>query len=163
MKNLKNIGRGRYALMGCIIALTLTMNLSYAQGEEKPEVIPMQIYDLRKMTDEEQLKWIVYSGQLDKPVIVEVSGANTEEFWITVGKTMRGLQHGGLSNLVLVQTNDAKHKEASDEVILLYEKGKPVTMFENPLLDTRLKAQIQETVMKLYDRVHGTNFYPDVN
>lgn len=153
-----------FALIIYVILITLIIGLqnSYAQSKatSSNDVIPLQVYDLTKMTHDERNKWIVYAGRLDKPVIVEVAGANSEEFWITVGKTMRGLQYGGLSNLVLVKTNDSKYHEQSDEVIFLYERGKLVTVFENPPNDISLKVQLQEIIMKLYDRVHGTNFLP---
>lgn len=146
------------------LCLLFSMNTAIAQNKtQKDNVLPMQVLDLRKMTDKEKTQWIVINGRKDMPVIVEVSGANTEEFWITVGKTMRGLQHGGLSNLVLVRTNDAQSRKASEEVIWLYEKGKVSTVFENPPNDTRLKSQIQKKVVILYDRVHGTKMYQGAN
>lgn len=143
------------------LCLLILMNTATAQNKtQSKEVTPMQVLDLTKLTDKEKTQWIIINGKKDMPVIVEVSGANTEAFWITVGKTMRGLQHGGLSNLVLVQTKDAEHRKASEEVIFIYEKGKIVAAYENPPHGTKLKAHLQKKIMTSYDRVYGTNFFP---
>lgn len=143
-----------------LIVLFAANNVEAQTSHSKSEVVPMQVLDLTKVSNESLVKWIVIKGKTSMPVIVEVSGANSEDLFVLVGKTMRGLQHGGLSNLVLIQTNDYPDSDPSDEKVWLYLKGKPFGVLKNPVGNSGTKALLQRKIMTMYDRAHGTNFYP---
>lgn len=147
-------------IFGLVVMLLFTINVDAQTSHKEPAVVPMQVLDLTKLSNQDRITWIVINGQKDMPVIVEVAGANSEDLFVTVGKTMRGLQYGGLSNLVLVQTNDEPGANPQDEKVWLYLNGKVTGVLKNPVGDSGVKALLQRKIMKLYDRAYGTNFYP---
>ncbi len=147
-------------ILGLAVLLLLVNNVDAQTSHSKSEVVPMQVLDLTKVSNENLIKWIVIKGKTSMPVIVEVSGANSEDLFVLVGKTMRGLQHGGLSNLVLIQTNDYPDSDPSDEKVWLYLKGKPFGVLKNPVGNAGTKALLQKKIMNMYDKAYGTNFYP---
>lgn len=129
------------------------------------KVVPLQVLSLEHATDEQRVQWFKDNGE-KYPVMVEVSGANSDEIINFVGRNMRGLQYTGLSGLVLVITNDPPYYKPADQCIVLRKNGELYNIFENPDLDDIDDILLHDEIIALYNEVHGGDviieLYPEL-
>lgn len=132
------------------------------KDDPKKEIVPLQVLSLQHATHEQRLQWFKDNG--DKyPVMVEVRGANSDDFINFVGSEMRGLQFTGLSGLVLVVSNDAPYVDQNNQSIMLYKRGAVFNFFKNPDMDYITQTLLRDEIIVLYDAAHGTNTLYDMH
>lgn len=129
---------------------------------QKKEIVPLQVLSLTHATHEQRLQWFKDNG--DKyPVMVEVRGANSDDFINFVGSEMRGLQFTGLSGLVLVVSNDTPYVDQNNQSIMLYKRGAVFNFFKNPDMDYITQTLLRDEIIVLYDAAHGTKTLYDLD